>query len=131
MSRTLLQILTALLALVPIATGIAGILLGPAELRTFSPISTNDPQHVLDSNYRYFSGLWLALGLCLLYTVRSIEYNGLMFRLVWGAIFIGGIGRAISMIQLGMPPPPFIGFTALELIGAPIFIAWQASIAKP
>jgi hypothetical protein len=131
MSRTLLQILTALLALVPIATGIAGLLLGPAELRTFSPISTNDPHHVLDSNYRYFSGLWLALGLCLLYTVRSIEYHGLIFRLVWGAIFIGGMGRVISMIQLGMPPPPFIGFTALELIGAPIFIAWQASIAKP
>jgi Domain of unknown function (DUF4345) len=130
LSHFLLQFLTVLLALVPIATGMAGLLLGPAELRTFSLISTTDPQFVLDSNYRYFSGLWLALGLCLLYSVRSIEYNGLIFRLVWGAIFIGGIGRAISMIQVGIPPLPFIGFTALELVGAPLFIYWQSCIAK-
>jgi hypothetical protein len=130
MSRTFLQILTALLALVPIATGIAGIAFGPSELRSFSPVSTDDPQYVLDSNYRYFSGLWLALGLFLLYTVRSIETEGSIFRLVWIAIFVGGIGRALSMFQLGMPPAPFIGFTALELVGAPLFIWWQSSIAK-
>jgi hypothetical protein len=130
MSRTTLQIITLLLALVPIGTGIAGLLLGPAELKNFSAISTHDPQHVLDSNYRYFSGLWLALGLILLYTVRSIEDNGLLFRLVWGAIFVGGIGRALSMIQVGVPPTPFVGFTALELLGAPLFVYWQSSIAK-
>jgi Domain of unknown function (DUF4345) len=130
MSRTTLQIITLLLALVPIGTGIAGLLFGPAELKSFSAISTHDPQHVLDSNYRYFSGLWLALGLILLYTVRSIEDNGLLFRLVWGAIFVGGIGRVLSMMQVGMPPAPFIGFTALELLGAPLFIYWQSSIAK-
>lgn len=130
MSRTLLQILTVLLALVPILTGAAGMLLGPAELKTFSPISTVDPSHVLDSNYRYFSGLWLALGICLLFTVRSIELNGLLFKVVWGAIFIGGLGRALSMFQLGLPLPPFIGFTALELIGAPLFIYWQSTVAK-
>ncbi len=130
MSRILLQVVTTLLALVPIITGIAGMALGPAELLNFSPIATTDPHNVLDSNYRYFSGLWLTLGLCLLYTVRSIETEGLIFRLVWGAIFIGGIGRAISMFYVGMPLPPFIGFTALELIGTPLFIFWQSSIAK-
>ena len=130
MSRTILQTLTLLLALIPIATGLAGMVLGPAELRTFSPISTVDPQFVLDSNYRYFSGLWLALGLCLLFTVRSIEYQTMLFRVVWGAIFVGGVGRALSMGLVGMPPPPFIGFTALELLGAPLFVYWQSTIAR-
>jgi hypothetical protein len=29
-----------------------------------------------------------------------------------------------------MPKSPFIGFTILEIIGAPIFVAWQARTAK-
>ena len=41
-------------------------------------------------------------------------------------IFIGGIGRLLSMFFLAFPPIPFIGFTALEIIGAPFFIWWQA-----
>jgi hypothetical protein len=85
---------------------------------------------VLDSNYRYFSGIWLAVGLCLLYTVRSIEHETTLFRLAWGAVFIGGIGRALSMGLVGMPPAPFVGFTLLELVGAPAFIYWQSTIAR-
>jgi hypothetical protein len=130
MSRTMLQIFTTLLALVPIATGIAGMVIGPAELRTFSPIATTDPHHVLDSNYRYFSGLWLTLGLFLLATVRNIETQGPMFRFIWIAIFIGGVGRALSILQVGMPLTPFVGFTLLELIGAPVFIYWQSRVSK-
>jgi hypothetical protein len=45
-------------------------------------------------------------------------------------IFLGGIGRLLSMIFLGLPPLPFIAFTALEIIGAPFFIWWQARVAR-
>jgi len=31
---------------------------------------------------------------------------------------------------VGSPPAPFIGFTILEIVGAPIFIWWQARLAK-
>jgi hypothetical protein len=34
------------------------------------------------------------------------------------------------MLLIGLPPVPFIGFTILEIVGAPIFVAWQARIAK-
>jgi hypothetical protein len=36
----------------------------------------------------------------------------------------------MSMLFLAPPPLPFIGFTALEIIGAPLFIWWQARLAK-
>jgi hypothetical protein len=130
MSRTLLQVLTVLLAMIPIATGHLGMALGPSELRAFSPVSTVDPDHVLDSNYRFFSGVWLALGLCLLFTVRSIERQTTLFRLAWGAVFVGGIGRALSMALVGVPLSAFVGFTGLELIGAPLFVYWQTRIAR-
>jgi hypothetical protein len=36
----------------------------------------------------------------------------------------------ISLLLMGMPPAPFIGFIVLEIIGAPFFIWWQARIAR-
>jgi hypothetical protein len=43
-------------------------------------------------------------------------------------IFLGGVGRLISMLLIGLPPIPFIGFAILEIVGAPIFVIWQASL---
>ena len=45
-------------------------------------------------------------------------------------IFIGGVGRIVSMLFVGLPPAPFIGFTILEIVGAPIFVMWQRRITK-
>jgi hypothetical protein len=45
-------------------------------------------------------------------------------------IFLGGVGRLISMLLRALPPIPFIGFTILEIAGAPIFVLWQARLAK-
>jgi hypothetical protein len=45
-------------------------------------------------------------------------------------IFAGGIGRLLSLVLTGMPFPPFIGFTMLEVIGAPLFVWWQARVAQ-
>jgi Domain of unknown function (DUF4345) len=130
MSKILLQILTAGLALVPLLTGLAGLFLGVSELRNFSPVTTHDPHFVIDSNYRFFSGLWIAIGVCLMISVRSIEYETTLFRVAWAAIFLGGIGRLVSMVAAGTPPTPFLGFTALEIIGAPLFVYWQSTLAR-
>jgi hypothetical protein len=37
-------------------------------------------------------------------------------------IFCGGVGRLISLLFVGMPPAPFVGFIILEIVGAPLFI---------
>jgi hypothetical protein len=84
---------------------------------------------VLDSNLRFLAGVWCGLGVAIFWMVPTIERQTVLFRTIWGAIFIGGIGRALSMAFVGTPPAPFIGFTALELVGAPLFVLWQARIA--
>ena len=53
-----------------------------------------------------------------------------LFRALWLMIFMGGVGRVISMIFLGLPPLPFVGFTVLEIVGAPAFIYWQSRLNK-
>jgi len=72
----------------------------------------------------------LGLGITILATVREIEKHFAHYRILWGMIFLGGIGRLLSMFVIGLPPVPFIGFTALEILGALIFVYWHAQIAK-
>ncbi|MGY4480557.1 DUF4345 domain-containing protein [Bradyrhizobium sp. USDA 3364] len=126
MGRRALQIATALLALVPILTGIITMLGVSDPLYASSGVPALP---VLDSNLRFFGGVWLGLGLALLWLVPRIESETVLFRVVWGGIFLGGIGRLLSIMIVGAPPLPFVGFTLLEVIGAPLFVYWQHLVA--
>ena len=126
MGKRALQIITALLALVPILTGLITMLGVHDPLYASSGVPALP---VLDSNLRFFGGVWLGLGIALLWLVPRIEGQTVLYRVIWGAIFLGGIGRLLSMPLIGAPPIPFIGFTALEVIGAPLFVYWQHRVA--
>ena len=127
MSRLLLQVCTAVLALVPISTGI--ISMGGVRDPLYRPLHL--PQvPVLDSNLRFFGGVWLGLGLALLWTVPAIEQHGTLFRWLWAAVFLGGVGRLLSWLVIGAPPRPYIGFLLLEIVRAPAFIYWQWRVAQ-
>ena len=126
MSRRALQVVTGLLGAIPVLTG-ALTMLGLSD-----PIyaAAGLPAHaLLDSNLRFFGGLWLVLGLSLYVLIPRIERETLLFRTLWLMIFAGGVGRLLSMAFVGLPPWPFVGFTLLEIVGAPVFIAWQARVA--
>ena len=62
--------------------------------------------------------------------ISKIEKQTILFRAIWGMIFLGSLGRLITMLLRALPPFPFIGFTILEIAGAPIFVLWQARLAK-
>jgi len=127
MGKRLLQITTALLGLVPLLTGLITMLGVHDPLYSAAGIPA---LAVLDSNLRFFGGVWLGLGIAILWLVPRIETETVLFRAIWGAIFLGGAGRLLSILLVGTPPIPFVGFTALELIGAPLFIYWQHSVAQ-
>lgn len=128
MSKRALQVATAILAAVPTITGVLGMLGVNDPL--YASLGVQVPADAtLDSNLRFYAGVWLGLGLAAFSVIPSIEQKGALFRTLWIMIFIGGIGRLISLAALGAPFPPFIGFTALEILGAPLFIAWQRRVA--
>ena len=127
MRKHALQIVMALLAIIPLATGLLGLL------------GVDDPFYVaagvpsivlLDTNLRFYSGVWLGIGLAICWLIPTIERQTVLFRMIWGMIFIGGIGRVMSMAMLAWPPVPFVAFTALEIVGAPLFIIWQARLSR-
>lgn len=127
MNKKPLQITTIILGLVPLLTGVLAMMgiNDPIYSATKLPISP-----VLDSNLRFFGGVWVALGVTILWMVPTIEKQAILFRVVWGCIFLGGIGRLLSLVLIGVPPLPFIGFTLLEIVGAPLFVYWQYRVAN-
>src|SRR5262249_36439702 len=124
MSRRVLQIVTGLLGAIPIATGCIGLLglRDPLYVRCGMPVS-------LDSNLRFYSGLWLGLAIAMYSILPSIERQTVLFRAFWGAVFLGGLGRLASIVGVGAPPSPLLSVIGLELIGAPVFIVWQRQVA--
>jgi len=127
MNKRGLQIATGLLGIIPVLTGIITMFGLSDPIYAAAKIPANA---LLDSNLRFFGGVWLGLGLALYWLIPGIERQTILFRVLWGMIFLGGIGRLLSMIFLGWPPLPFVGFTALEIIGAPFFIWWQARLQR-
>ena len=127
MSKLSLQIATGVLGAIPVVTGLIGMSGLGDPLYAAAGVPSNV---LLDSNLRFFSGVWLGLGLALYWLIPRIESQTVLFRVIWGMIFLGGVGRVISMLFQGPPPMPFIGFTILEILGAPVFILWQARLAK-
>lgn len=127
MNKRPLQILTAILGAVPILTGIIGLFGLSDPIYASASLPANA---LLDSNLRFLSGVWLGVGLTVIWLIPRIETQTVLFRVLWGMIFLGGVGRLLSMLFLGWPPIPFIAFTVLEIVGAPIFVAWQARLGK-
>jgi hypothetical protein len=126
MSRRALQVATSLLAAIPVGTGVV-TLMGVAD-PIYADLAL--PRHaLLDSNLRFFGGVWLVLGLSMVWLVPRIEHETTLFRLLWLMVFAGGVGRLLSMLWTGMPPWPFVAFTLLEIVGAPLFMVWQTRVA--
>jgi hypothetical protein len=125
-SRRALQITSGVLALIPMATGMVGLLGLRDPLYVRYGIV---PNVVLDSNLRFLGGVWLGVGITLLSILARIEREGFVYRALWGMIFLGGLGRVASLLDAGPPPTPFFGVIALELLGAPLFVLWQRRVA--
>ena len=127
MNKRPLQIVTALTGTVPVITGIVQMMgvHDPLYASLHLPADAT-----LDSNMRFLAGVWLGLGLASWWLAPRIAQETVLFRFLWLMIFLGGVGRLVSMASVGLPLTPFIGFTALEVLGAPLFIYWQHRVAQ-
>jgi hypothetical protein len=121
--RRSLQIAVAVLALVPIGAGLAGVLLGPAMVAATASVP-------LDSHYRYLSGLLLAIGLAFWSCIPKIAENTGRFRLLTAIVFVGGLGRAFSLQTVGLPDVPMLFGLIMELAVTPALCLWQGLDAR-
>ncbi len=121
--RKLLQQTVAVLATLPAAVGLYGVLFGQALTGDAVSISA-------ESHFRFLSGLLLGIGLCFWSTVLSIEVKTNRFRILTLLVFLGGLGRLAGLAFTGLPSLFMIGGLAVELVVAPILCLWQTRIAN-
>jgi hypothetical protein len=119
-----LRIVVAILALIPIGAGVAGMIAGTHM------ISANAPGLDLNSHYRYLSGVLAAIGLVFLFSVSRIEFHTSRVRLLTFVVFVGGLARLFSIMADGWPGPPMLGGLMIELVAVPLLCLWQGRVAR-
>jgi hypothetical protein len=121
--RKLLQQTVAVLAVLPAAVGLYGVLFGQALTGDAVSISA-------ESHFRFLSGILLGIGLCFWSTVPSIEVKTNRFRILTLLVVIGGLGRLAGLAFTGLPSLFMIGGLAVELVVAPVLCLWQMRVAN-
>jgi hypothetical protein len=119
-----LQLTLAVLSMIPILVGVTGIVLGTSR---WLPANMIAPE--FDSHYRYIAGYYISLGMLGLWIIPSIEKHRSLFRIVCASVFMGGIGRVVSISQVGLPGSMALFFTAFELC-FPLLLFWQAKLSR-
>ena len=76
--------------------------------------------------------LILAIGLIFWMMIPTIERRGALVRALTLVVFIGGLGRALSLLEVGEPGS--IGMRlalAMELVVTPLICLWQRQVELP
>lgn len=126
MRRHPVTLVVAIMALVPIATGLLAVLGGPAAEPGGELINAS-----LDSEYRFAHVIWTAVGVGLLWSVRRPLERASVTRALLAVTALGGLGRVISAVQFGLPHPVFIAAGVVELVVVPLVLWWHVRAVRP
>jgi Domain of unknown function (DUF4345) len=121
--KRLLQVVLAVLSLLPLTFGALGIVSGANRLMPGGMVSAN-----LDSQFRFLSAWYLGLAVLAWWMLPQIEKHTVLFRIICGTVFLGGVARLFSFSACGMPDTRFMIVMAIELL-FPLLIPMQAMVA--
>lgn len=124
--RTALQAAVAVACLVPLIAGGSGMIGGVPP----DGDAIDNPAIALDSHFRYLSGLLFAIGLGFAVSIPRIETHGSRILLFTTLVVIGGIGRLIGLIIVGVPSWAMLAALGMELIVTPLLALWQTRLAN-
>jgi hypothetical protein len=114
----------AVLSLLPLTFGVLGISLGANRFMPGGMVSAN-----LDSQFRFLSAWYLGLAVLAWWMLPQIEKHTVLFRIICGAVFLGGVARLFAVMASGMPDTRFVIVMVIELL-FPLLIPWQAMVAR-
>ena len=122
-----LQACLGALSLIPLASGLAGMLAGPSAL---PGTKIGDVSPTLDSEYRFVNAYWVAIAPILWASIPRVERRGDLLRPLGVITFAGGLARLRSLRNVGRPHPVMVGALVIELAGIPALLAWHTAIAR-
>jgi hypothetical protein len=84
----------------------------------------------MDSHYRFYGGLWTAIGLFVILGVTNLEKYQSGLNLVFAIISIGGISRFSQMNIDVLLTPKIAGLLGIEILLMFVLYLWLAKILK-
>ena len=120
-----LQIVLVVGGLVAITTGLVQ-LVGGVDVFPGSPSADN----AADNEARFLNAFWIAFGVALLWVTPRVERETTLVRFLAAALFLAGLSRLVSIIDVGEPADLQYVLMAIELTLAPLVVVWQALLRK-
>ena len=98
-------------------TGVAGM---PGEISADASV---------DSELRFFAVFYVAFGAVAIWIAPRIEAETRLVR-VWAlTLFVAGLARGVSWLDVGRPDDLFVGLMIAELVIPPVIVVWQGRLA--
>ena len=72
----------------------------------------------LDNVHRFMAGVYLSTGIISFWAARTIRTQGTLVYLLALGVFMAGVGRLVSISQVGLPEPAalWLGYMIPELV---------------
>jgi hypothetical protein len=118
-----LQVVLAIVSLIPLSAGLAGIWKGPAFYDVAASVSA-------DSHMRYLSGLLFGIGIVVWWIIPRVEKSSEAFAAITAIVFVGGMARLWSLIHIGAPTGGMAYAIFVELALTPVLFFWQRRIVR-
>jgi hypothetical protein len=101
---------------------VAAIAVSGGALQMYLGQPQTEPR--LDNVHRFMAGIYLSTGVICFWAGVTIRHQGMLVYLLALGVFLGGIGRLVSMNRVGLPRPSsvWLGYLIPELI-LPLVIA--------
>lgn len=119
-----------LLALVPVFVGLLHVIHGlGTDVQLGARVTAAvlaDP--VLDSQNRFYGTIFMGYGVLLYLCATDLRRHVVLFRILVGFVYLGGVARLLSMALHGAPSAPVVGLTIIELVGVPLLMLWHARV---
>jgi hypothetical protein len=106
-SQRITQVCLFIFALIGISGGVLQMIMGEPETT-----------QRLDNIHRFMAGIYLSAGIIGLWAGLTIRQHNTLIFLLALTVFMGGMGRLVSISQVGMPEPAstWIGYLVPELL---------------
>jgi hypothetical protein len=119
------RIVTIIVGLIPLFLGGTGVFFGAAEHSGGTDVAA-----ALDNQYRYLAGVYVAVGLMILWSVGDIKGRAMLLRFAMLGWFLGGLARIVSWMTVGEPASWQVSGLAVEMVVPVVLILWQRRVIK-
>jgi hypothetical protein len=115
--RRMFQAFLVLFGVVVIGISLAHLAIGPDAIMGGSPANPTS-----DSEDRFYAGVFLGYGVAVLWCASDVQHKRPYLTFLAAVMFIGGLGRLLSMVIVGPPHAFFIAMLVVELALPPLVV---------